>query len=252
VSAAAEAAPTPVLEARALTKRFQGLVSVSEVSFALAQNEILGLIGPNGAGKTTLINMIDGMLHPDGGDLIFEGRSLRGLRPYQRAHLGIGRTFQVMKPFPGLSVLENVTVGALFGYRGGIRARAEAREAAREWVAFTGLGAHMDQQADSLSGPERKRLELAKALAMKPRLLLLDEVMAGLNAVEIDEVVDLIRKIRERGVTIIVIEHVIRAIRRLSDRIMVLHHGEKIAEGDPATVLGDAGVIEAYLGTRRA
>jgi branched-chain amino acid transport system ATP-binding protein len=246
-----EAAAVPVLEARRLTKRFQGLVSVNAVSFTLARNEILGLIGPNGAGKTTLINMIGGVLAPDGGELLFEGRRIEGLRPYRRAHLGIGRTFQVMKPFPGLSVLDNVTVGALFGFEGGIRARAEARAAAREWVVFTGLGALENQRADALNGPQRKRLELAKALAMRPRLLLLDEVMAGLNAVEIDEVVALIRKIRERGVTIIVIEHVIRAIRRLSDRIMVLHHGDKIAEGDPAAVLADARVIEAYLGTRR-
>jgi branched-chain amino acid transport system ATP-binding protein len=253
VSATAEpaAAPVPVLEARALTKRFQGLVSVNAVSFTLAPNEILGLIGPNGAGKTTLINMINGVLRPTSGELSFEGRRIDHLLPYQRAHLGIGRTFQVMKPFPGLTVLDNVTVGALFGYEGGIRTRGQAREAAREWVEFTGLGAHIEQRADALSGPERKRLELAKALAMRPRLLLLDEVMAGLNAVEIDEVVELIRKIRARGVTIIVIEHVIRAIRRLSDRIMVLHHGEKIAEGDPATVLADQRVIEAYLGTRR-
>ncbi|HVV93495.1 MAG TPA: ABC transporter ATP-binding protein [Hyphomicrobiales bacterium] len=254
MSAAADAiapATAPVLDARDLTKRFQGLVSVNAVSFTLAKSEILGLIGPNGAGKTTLINMISGALAPSAGELWFEGRRIDGVPAYQRAHLGIGRTFQVMKPFPRLTVLENVAVGALFGFHGGIRSMKEAREAARQCVEFTGLARRIDQSADALGGPDRKRLELAKALAMRPRLLLLDEVMAGLTPVEVDEVVDVIAKIRDSGVTIIVIEHVIKAIRRLSDRILVLHHGEKIAEGDPATVLGDQRVIEAYLGTRR-
>jgi branched-chain amino acid transport system ATP-binding protein len=244
-------APVPLLDARRLTRRFQGLVSVDNVSFTLARNEVLGLVGPNGAGKTTLINLISGALASDEGEVWFEGARIDGLPPYRRAHLGIGRTFQVMKPFPGLSVLENVTVGAMFG-RGGALSREKAREAAREWLAFTGLGRRVDQRAEALGGPDRKRLELAKALAMRPKLLLLDEVMAGLNAVEVDEVIEIIRKIRGQGVGILVVEHVMRAIRKLSDRVMVLHHGEKIAEGGVDTVFANAAVIEAYLGKRRA
>jgi branched-chain amino acid transport system ATP-binding protein len=241
-----------VLEARNLTKRFAGLVSVDHVSFKLAEGEILGLIGPNGAGKTTLVNMISGTLRPTEGELLFDGERIDQLPPFRRAHLGIARTFQVMKPFPGLSTLGNVVVGAMFGAGGGEKSKQKAREKARAWIEFTGLAHRVDASAEALGGPDRKRLEFAKALAMEPRLLLLDEVMAGLNAVEVDEVVELIKKIRDRGVTILVIEHVIKAIRSLSDRILVLHHGENIAEGDPTTVLEDPRVVEAYLGKRRA
>ncbi|MEO9231676.1 MAG: ABC transporter ATP-binding protein [Devosia sp.] len=242
-----------VLEARNLTKRFAGLVSVDHVSFVIARGEILGLIGPNGAGKTTLVNMISGTLRPTEGELLFEGQHIEHLPPFRRAHMGIARTFQVMKPFPGLSALDNVAVGAMFGADGGEKSKPRAREKARAWLEFTGLASRVDAQADSLGGPDRKRLEFAKALAMEPRLLLLDEVMAGLNAVEIGEVVELIKKIRDdRGVTILVIEHVIKAIRSLSDRVLVLHHGQSIAEGDPTTVLKDPRVVEAYLGKRRA
>jgi branched-chain amino acid transport system ATP-binding protein len=227
-------------------------VSVDNVSFKLARSEIVGLVGPNGAGKTTLINLISGSLAPDEGEIRFEGKRIDGLRPYRRARLGIGRTFQVMKPFRGLSVLENVTIGALFGRNGGASSRETARESAREWLSFTGLDHRTDQLADALGGPDRKRLELAKALAMRPKLLLLDEVMAGLNAVEIDEVIEVIKNIRATGVGLVVVEHVMRAIRKLSDRVIVLHHGEKIAEGNVDTVFRDPGVIEAYLGKRRA
>ncbi len=242
----------PLLQAKGLTKRFHGLQAIDNVSFDLRQGEMLGLIGPNGAGKTTLVNLISGTLTADDGSLFFDGRQIDQLPPYERAHLGIGRTFQVTKPFPRLSVVENVAVGALFGFGGGVRDLKDAREQARALLDFTGLAHRADQQGDQLGGPDRKRLELAKALAMKPKLLLLDEVMAGLNPSEVDEVVAIVKKIRDRGTSVLVIEHVMRAIRSLSDRIIVLHHGEMLAEGEPNEILADPRVIEAYLGKRRA
>ena len=242
----------PLLEARGLTKRFHGLQAIDRVSFALQAGEMVGLIGPNGAGKTTLVNLISGTFAADEGQLLFEGEPIDDLPPYARAHRGIGRTFQVTKPFPRLTVLENVAVGALFGYHGGVRSLAAAREQAVALLEFTGLAHRAGQQADQLGGPDRKRLELAKALALKPKLLLLDEVMAGLNPTEIDEVVAVVRRIRDAGTTILVIEHVMRAIRSLSDRIIVLHHGEMLAEGEPNAILADPRVVDAYLGKRRA
>jgi branched-chain amino acid transport system ATP-binding protein len=240
-----------ILEVSSLTKRFHGLVAVNDVSFHLKRGEILGLIGPNGAGKTTLVSMVNGTLEPTGGNLVFEGRSLRGVPAFRRAHLGIGRTFQIMKPFPGMSVLENVSVGALFGANGGEHNIARAREQARACLEFVGLGKRSAQRADALGGPDRKRLELARALAMKPRLLLLDEVMAGLNHVEIEDVIEVIKKVRDQGISILVIEHVMKAIKSLSDRVLVLHHGEKIVEGETGEVLRDPRVVEAYLGKKR-
>ena len=240
-----------VLEVNHLTRRFHGVVAVDDVSFDMKRGEILGLIGPNGAGKTTLVSMVNGTLEPTAGTLAFEGQSMRGVPAYRRAHLGIGRTFQIMKPFPGLSVLENVSVGALFGANGGERNMGRAREEARACLQFVGLGKRIAQRADALGGPDRKRLELARALAMKPKLLLLDEVMAGLNHVEIEEVIEVIRKVRERGISILVIEHVMKAIKSLSDRVLVLHHGEKIVEGATDEVLRDPRVVEAYLGHKR-
>ncbi|QDC00850.1 ABC transporter ATP-binding protein [Mesorhizobium sp. 8] len=241
-----------VLEITNVTRRFAGLIAVNDVSFTLNKGEILGVIGPNGAGKTTLVSLISGTLAPSAGDIAFESRPITKLPAYQRARLGIGRTFQIMRPFPGLSVLDNVAVGALFGHGGGESDLDKARELARAQLDFVGLAKFADQRADELGGPSRKRLELAKALAMQPKVLLCDEVMAGLNLVEIDEVIEVLKRVRERGISILVIEHVIKAIKSLSDRLLVLHHGEKIADGDPDTVLSDARVVEAYLGRRRA
>lgn len=241
---------TPILEIRALSKRFGGLVAVSDVNFSMAQGETLGLIGPNGAGKTTLISLISGTIAPSAGEILFEGHSVKHLPAFRRARLGIGRTFQIMKPFPGLTVLDNVAVGALFG-TSSAKALCMAREEAREWLELMDLHRHADQRADELGGPDRKRLELAKAMAMRPKLLLLDEVMAGLNHVEIDEVIEAIRKVRSTGISVLVIEHVMKAIQSLSDRLIVLHHGQQITEGTPDEVLANPRVIEAYLGRRR-
>jgi len=243
---------TDILEIRSGTRRFAGLVAVNQVSYALAEGEILGLIGPNGAGKTTLVSLISGTLAPTSGDILYQGKPIGHLPAYRRARQGIGRTFQIMRPFPGLSVLDNVAVGALFGRDGGQPDLGKAREQARACLDFVGLGRAAGQRADELGGPGRKRLELAKALAMQPRVLLCDEVMAGLNLVEIDEVIEVIRKVRATGISVLVIEHVIKAIKSLSDRLLVLHHGEKIADGAPAEVLANADVVQAYLGKQRA
>jgi branched-chain amino acid transport system ATP-binding protein len=241
-----------ILTARGVTKRFGGLAAVSDVSFDLAEGEILGLIGPNGSGKTTLVNVITGALPASAGDVRFADRSLTGLPSHAIGRLGVSRTFQVVKPFRNLTVLENVMVGALFGARGGPREVAAARRQAAEVLEFVALGHRADAAADALNVPERKRMELARALAMRPRVLLLDEVMAGLNPTEIDAAVELIKRIRDRGVTLIVIEHVMKAIRNVSDRILVLFHGEKLTEGAPTAVLNDSQVIAAYLGRRYA
>jgi len=239
-----------ILEGKNITRRFSGLVAVSSVDFQINENEIVGLIGPNGAGKTTLVNVITGVFPPSEGDVYFKGERISGRKPYQIGRLGISRTYQVVKPFPGMTVRENAAIGAMFGAKGKTKTAKQAIRRAEEILEFVGLADVMNKSADQLSVASRKRLEMAKALAMEPEVVLFDEVMAGLNFREIDQAVELIRKIREDGNTILVIEHVMRAIKSVCDRIFVLHHGEKIADGPVNEVLSDHVVIKAYLGRR--
>jgi branched-chain amino acid transport system ATP-binding protein len=234
-----------LLEVRGISKSFRGLRAVGNASFEIPEGGINGLIGPNGAGKTTIFNMIAGVYAPDSGEILFAKRRIHGLRPDQVCAAGIGRTFQIVKPFAGLSVLDNVVVGALLRER----STAQARRLSDALLEKLGLAAKRNLPAASLTLPDRKRLEVARALATRPRLLLLDEVMAGLRPTECDQMVEIFREInRADGTTILLIEHVMRAVMALARHIGVLHHGEVIARGTPEQVVRDPAVLECYLG----
>lgn len=233
-----------MLEVSGLTKQFGGLVAVSDASLSVDKGEIVALIGPNGAGKTTLFSIISGFLKSDSGDVSFEREPIAGLKPHAICARGIVRTFQIVKPFANLTVRENIAVGA----HARTSDRSLALEAATAVGEKVGMGALLDQRASSLTVAGRKRLEVARALATKPKLLLLDEVMAGLNTTEVSEIVSVVKKLPQEGVTILLIEHVMQAVMSLSDRVYVLNNGRIIAEGSPQEVTSDSHVIEAYLG----
>jgi branched-chain amino acid transport system ATP-binding protein len=234
-----------LLEARGIGKSFRGLRAVHDASFEVPEGSINALIGPNGAGKTTIFNMIAGVFQPDAGKIYFEGKEIQGLRPDQVCAAGIGRTFQIVKPFAGLSVLENVMVGAFLREK----TAAGARDLSLRILEKLKLDAKAGQPASSLTLPDRKRLEVARALATRPKLLLLDEVMAGLRPTETDEMVEVFRDLNKTyGTTILLIEHVMRAVMALAQHIGVLHHGEVIARGSPQQIVRDRAVLECYLG----
>jgi branched-chain amino acid transport system ATP-binding protein len=233
-----------VLECKNISKRFGGLWALKQVNIQIKEKEILGIIGPNGAGKTTLFNVITGFVKPDEGRVIAFGKDITGKEPYEICKLGIARTFQVPKPFPNLTVLENVAIGAL------IRSKSvnEAVEKAKEILDLVGLSHKKDVYGRDLTVLEMKRLELAKALATEPKILLLDEVMAGLKPAEVDEVLQVIKSIRKRGITVVIIEHVMRAVQSVCERVVVLDRGKVIAEGTPEEVSRNDEVIKSYLG----
>ena len=235
-----------LLEVDKVTRTFGGLAAVRDVSFQIASGEIVGLIGPNGAGKTTLFNVVTGFLFPTHGEVRFDDQRISGLLPDRVCHRGIGRTFQVVKPFGNMTTLENAMVGTFF--REPDPRRAE--QAAGEILEYLGLTPRRDVLAKNLTIADRKRLEVARALGTQPKLLLLDEVMAGLNPAEVADMLRLLREIRGRGITLLVIEHIMAAIMAISDRILVLHNGGLIAQGPPRQVANDQAVIDAYLGER--
>lgn len=234
-----------ILEARGLTKRFGGLVAVNNVSFSLEPGEILAVIGPNGAGKTTLLNLLSGVYRPDSGALFLDGEDVTANMPEYRCQHGLGRAFQIAQPFLEMTVLENVAVGAMFGARLGLR---DATRRAEEVLELTGLSPKRDEPAHNLSLLEDKRLEMARAIATNPKVLMLDEVMAGLRPTEAKEAVALVKRVRDSGVSVLFIEHVMPVVRDLADRVIVVDYGEVIAQGRYSEVTANQRVIEAYLG----
>jgi branched-chain amino acid transport system ATP-binding protein len=237
----------PILEGKGVTKYFGGLAAISNVDFHVDQGEIAGMIGPNGAGKTTLFNLISAALSTGQGVIRYKGEKITGLQPHQICRMGVARTFQEVKVFGNMPVLDNVLLGALFGKPGRLPSADASREA-MELLEFVGLSAARTTLAKDLTLANQKRVEVARALATKPELLLLDELMAGLNSTETAEAMELVTRIRDRGVTVFMIEHVMKAIMNVCDRIMVLHHGEKIADGPPREIVKSQKVIEVYLG----
>jgi branched-chain amino acid transport system ATP-binding protein len=235
-----------------VTKRFGGVAAVDGVNIAVGKGEIVGIIGPNGAGKTTLLNCISGVYRLDGGDIRWEGASIAGMPPFRVARLGIGRTFQIVRPFGSMTVRENAAIGALFGRADARRGTKKAFAIADQVLELVGLKAKANDPVASLTIPDRKRLEVARAVATRPYLLLLDEVMAGLNNVEVDEALEMVRAVHATGVTVVLIEHVMRVIVGICDRAVVLESGRVLAEGEPEVVLRDERVIQAYLGERYA
>ncbi len=242
----------PQLELKNVTKRFGGVAAVDDVTFAIGKGEILGVIGPNGAGKTTLLNCISGVYRLDDGDVRWQGASIAGLAPFRVARLGIGRTFQIVKPFTSMTVRENVVAGALFGSDEERPRLGAAFGRADSVLELVGLRSKADLPVSTLTIPDRKRLEVARAVATRPKLLLLDEVMAGLNPVEIDDALEMVRAVHESGVTVVLIEHVMRVIVGVCARVVVLDVGRVLADGPPDVVLRDERVIQAYLGERYA
>jgi branched-chain amino acid transport system ATP-binding protein len=242
----------PRLRAVTLTKRFGGLTAVGGVSLELYAGKLLGVIGPNGAGKSTLINLLTGHQRPSTGSVLIDERDMTGARPWRIAHAGVARTFQIVKPFRGMTVLDNVTVGALFGPEGTRHSLHTARQHATEALARVGLSGKEKLPPAELSVADARRLELAKALALRPRVLLLDEVLAGLRPGEIGPALELIDSLRKEGLALLMVEHVMHAIAAVSDEVLVLHHGEELMVGRPEAVLSDPRVIEAYLGRRYA